>query len=96
MGGDSGERSKHYRDAIQLCPSHQTLPTVLIPEGLAIDFGRNLYPSIHQSYVSRHHCHMYWKADLVLRVTAGKRAMAIVTAGGEVKVLQPSGVPGEV
>lgn len=98
MGGDRGNQSKQARDAIELCPSDdQLLPRILVPEGLVTDFGRNTYSSIHQSYVSRQHCQLYWKSEAVLRVTpACKRAMAITTADEEVNILEPGGFPGEV
>lgn len=96
MGGsDRGQPGKHARDAIELCPNDDTLPRVLISEGLATDFGRNLFPSMQQSFVSRQHCQLYWKSEPVLRVTPVKRTMAI-TSAGNVKVLEPGASSGEV
>lgn len=96
MGGSRGHSSHTGRDAIELCPNdEQLLPRLLIPEGLTIDFGREAYPSIQQSYISRHHCQLYWKSDPLLRVTAGKRTMAIAT-DDKVTQVEPGGLSGEV
>lgn len=53
--------------------------------------GRNMYSSIQQSYVSRQHGQLHWKSEAVLRVTPGKRAMAITSAAEEVSIVQPRG-----
>lgn len=96
MGGsDPGQPCKNARDAIELCPNDALLPRVLIPEGLAIEFGRSLFPSMQQTFISRQHCQLYWKTEPVLRITPGKRAMAITTAG-HVQVLESGASPGEV